>query len=250
MDDLSTRLRAASDGAPPTGIDLDALIAGEGRRRTRWAVASAAAVASVLVLTGLSVALPDRARPRTVPVAPIPAVTAPEPCVHASLPASVPDRAAVVPRLGPPPETTEVAVRRLTAALPGLLPPGAHPGPRTRCARVEFYYERKALEYRATAWVGADEYSLAVSVKVAPAGVVPHCLNDDDPSCTRIDGPDGSVAMADLVGVGTPFPQRSVTVYRPDGTIVLLAAIGRRAGLPTASRLAAIGRAPGLTLYP
>lgn len=81
-------------------------------------------------------------------------------------------------------------------------------------------------------------------------GFVPHCLNDDDPSCTRIDGPDSSVAMADLVGVGTPFPQRNVTVYRPDGTIVLLAAIGRREGLPTTSRLAAIGRAPGLTLYP
>ncbi|GIM94154.1 hypothetical protein [Paractinoplanes toevensis] len=239
MDDLSTLLRAASDNAPPTGIDLDGLITlDRRRRRTRW-VTAAAAVAVIAVLGAVHL---SPGRPRSSPAE----VSSPSaaPCTHATMPSSLPDQPVT-----PLPETQEAAVARLTAELPALLPAGARS---TRCPRVEFYYEPKGDDYRASAWVGTgkDEYSLAIMVSPATPGAVPHCLNADGEACTRIGQPGGAIAMADLVGTDTAKPQRSVTVFRPDRTTVLIAVIGRTKALPPATRLATIGSAPGLTLYP
>jgi hypothetical protein len=50
MDELSTLLREASEDAPPTGIDLDRLIAGERRRRRSWWGAASAAGAVLAVV--------------------------------------------------------------------------------------------------------------------------------------------------------------------------------------------------------
>jgi hypothetical protein len=44
--------------------------------------------------------------------------------------------------------------------------------------------------------------------------------------------------------------QRTVSVFRPDGTQVLLAVIGRLRDLPSVEALSAIGTSPELTLYP
>jgi hypothetical protein len=255
VDDLPTLLRTASDDAPPTIIDVDAMIAAEGRRRRRTNVLSTVAAATaVLVTAGLSVTLLGRPHSKAAPPAavtspapPSPGVNA-TPCTHATMPDFVPTREPFHPARGPLPETAEVASRRLTTALPALLPRGAHA---KRCDRVEFFLEPKNRAYEATAWVGSgkDEYSLAFMITPTETGTVPRCLNDG-PSCTRTDRPDGTVAMADLVGLATGRPQRSVTVFRPDGTTVLLAVIGRDQVLPSAAQLTAIGRAPGLTLYP
>ncbi|GIF18275.1 hypothetical protein BJ973_008764 [Actinoplanes tereljensis] len=146
-------------------------------------------------------------------------------------------------------ETQPAVIARLTGALPGLLPAGARS---KSCPRVEFYYEPKGDDYRAVAWVGAgsEEYSLAIMVSPATPGAEPHCLNAEGEACTRIDQPGGAIAMADLAGTDTAKPQRSVTVFRPDRTTILLAAIGRVRALPPAAQLAAIGSAPGLTLHP
>ncbi|GIE28688.1 hypothetical protein Ait01nite_017330 [Actinoplanes italicus] len=119
---------------------------------------------------------------------------------------------------------------------------------------MEFYYERKSADYRMTARVGTGrgEYSLAVGLSIAGPAITAHCLNGAGEDCTRTDVPGGSVAMADLVRLGSSPTdwQRSVTVFRPDKTVALLVVIGRRDALPSPAQLTAIGAAPALTLHP
>ncbi|WP_250005933.1 hypothetical protein [Actinoplanes sp. M2I2] len=252
MDDLPALLRAASDGAPPTGIDLDDLIVGHRRRRrARWTAASAGA--AVLIIAGLSLTLTNRTAGSTWPAEPAPVATgsAGASCTYSSLPSFPADRNSP-PINGPLPEEPQVAAQRLATALAALLPEQARPGGRPGCAGTVIFQEPKAGDFRAVAWAGAgrDEYSLAFKISTVGTDTVPRCLNGDHASCTRSERPGGAVVMADLIGADTPSPQRSVTVYRPDGTSVLVVAIGRLAALPSADRLATIGSAPQLTLYP
>ncbi|WP_127501630.1 hypothetical protein [Actinoplanes solisilvae] len=247
MDDLSTLLRAASDNAPPTSIDLDELITAERRRRrSRWA--AVAAGAAVVVTAGISVTLAGSSPSPTVATPPAAApTTSRTPCVHPTPPDFVKD-VTIVPRNGPLPETADVAAERLTAALPSLLPPGARPSPKTKCGRVEFFYEPKADEYRAAAVLG--DGSWAVMVRPAAVDSAPACLNPADPSCTRTDLPDGAVAFSDVMDLGLSREQRAVTVFRPDGTVVQVVAAGPPAELPAVADLTRTGTSPRLTLYP
>jgi hypothetical protein len=54
-------------------------------------------------------------------------------------------------------------------------------------------------------------------------------------------------ALSDLTVNDT---QRTVTVFRPDNTRVMLAVIGREQDLPSVATLSATGRSPEMTLYP
>lgn len=240
MDDLTTLLRMTSDGAPPNRVDLDGLIAGEQRRRRTRRI-TACAAAAVVVAAGLSVTLTARDR------SPAPSVNRPIATPVTTGPAC---KHFVSPDVTPP--GSEAVVQRLTAALAGLLPDGARPGPRAACAQVEFVYDPNARGYRATARVdaGGDEYMLTVVVSATAPGTVPACPNGDVLDCERTDVPGGAVAMAELGAFSAEQAQRAVRVFRPDATTVEIVALGPRAALPSAQRLTAIGLSPGLTPYP
>ncbi|MEU8820005.1 hypothetical protein [Actinoplanes sp. NPDC048796] len=249
MDDLSAMLRGATDNPPPTGIDLDRLIQGERRRQTRRAAAAGALLTVVTVVAGVAWVARPPDRPAPTPVTPV--ASTPAPCPH---PTNGMGGAARTPRpLRPLPEGHDTAARRLTAALTPLLPDGAHPRAGSGCDRVEFWWNRQAATYQTTAWLGAGkaEVSLVILVKAAESSdATPHCLASDGPSCTRTDLGGDRIAMSDLNPHTGGTYQRSVTVYRPDDTLVSAVVIGRPAALPTVARLTAIAGSADLTLYP
>lgn len=288
MDDVSTRMRAAVAEPPPTLIDLDRLIAGE-RRRSRtitWTTAGtgvAAAVAAIVVAPGLltgsgpgGAALPmgapssgsSAAGPAPTLCAPLsPSPTGPQPPLqsHDTVRAR-------------PTEAVARAVPRLTAslreALRETLPASARvESPQDGCVDPQFQFHPSYREYEVAARVTEGKESGFLIVRIMPTPAMPTprpgdgCHVSDDPrDCERIGFPDGTVATASTMDVGSDgLRQISVLVRRPDGTAVFLLAnnyllgTGRDDREPTLTgaepplttkQMIAVGRDPGLTLYP
>ncbi|SNY39113.1 hypothetical protein [Paractinoplanes atraurantiacus] len=249
MDDLSAMLRGATDNPPPSSIDLDRMIRGERRRKTRRAAAVGSMLAVVTVMAG--VAWVVRSPQRPAPATATPPAPAPTSCLHPTN--GIGGAARTARPVRPLPEAHDVAARRLTAALTPLLPDGAHPEPGSGCDRVEFFWNRQAAVYQATAWQGAGEkqVSTVILVRAAePSDATPRCLGSDGPECTRTDLDGERTAMSDLNPVSEGTYQRSVTLYRPDDTRVSVVVIGRPAVLPSVEQLTVIAGSADLTLYP
>lgn len=250
MDDLSALLRAASDNAPPTAIDVNGLITWDRirRRRSRSAVmAAAGGVVAVAVAASVLVNRPVTAAP--MPATPVPATVTATPCAHNDMPSWVPRRTADPVR--PPAETHAAALLRLNRSLAAVLPSGARPMTGTGCDHIEFWWSAHDSRYNLGAMLPGD-VSLAIMVEPRDRGDVPQCQAVPE-NCERTDEPDGSVISADLselsdLNVGDE--QRTVTADRSDDTRVVLAVIGRFGDLPTTETLSAIGLSPELTLYP
>ena len=250
MDDITALFRTATDDAPPTVIDLDALIGRERRRRSRRLVAGAggiavalvvAAATGVVLLTGRPA--PIAAVPATVPA---PSVAPSKPCVHPTMPSFVPTRQADPVR--PPSDDHVATARRLQTALVPLLPAGARST--AACGRMEVFWDTTELDYRAGTGLRGGRVSLVVIIRARDRGSPPDCLAVPH-GCTRTTAADGSLVLSDLSDLDAGGrAQRSVTVDRPDDTRILLVSIGHPSELPSVATLAAIGRAPALTLYP
>jgi hypothetical protein len=278
MDDLAVRMRAAAESPPPTRIDLDALIAGELRRRRRLHVACGTAVA--VAVTALMIAVPtlvlsQGASDNTyLPGAP-PAPTVTGSSVGGdSVPLCAPltispdgprptqSYDTVRPR---PTEPVEQAVPRLTAAgraaLREVLPAGMTVEAleyQPDCAEPQFQYDPSGREYLFGARLIHRQSSVVVGIWVAPTGADKiHCPSSTNPDdCVRTEYPDGTIVLSEREPVRKGRYQ--VVVYRPDGVAVLLIAENRgredttSGSEPplTVEQLVQIGRAPGLTLYP
>jgi hypothetical protein len=248
VDDLSSLLRTVSDNPPPTTIDLDRMIAGEGRRRRRARFTVAGAAGAVVAIAVAAFALVDRP-PSDAPLPAAVSTVPPPVCTHNDTPAGVPKRQADPVR--PLTEPHNTAAQRLDHALPELLPPGAKPMTGTGCDHIEFWWSTHDSRYNLGARLPGN-VSLAIMIEARDRGEVPQCATVPD-DCHRTDATDGSVTMSDLSALSdltAGDTQRTVTVFRPDNTRVLLAAIGREQDLPSVTTLSAIGRRPELTLYP
>jgi hypothetical protein len=267
MEHLSETLRAAAADPPPTGIDLDRLIAGERRRRR---VTTGAAGLVVLAVAGVA-ALTLRA-PAGHGVGGLPSASTgtlgdcvavlPRPSATARGETAKPTATTTAtPRM--PTEPEHSAVVRLSAALDARLPavmPGftftdvVHP----TCEGIQFEPDVYPARYYANlqARDGAGIGTVVVMV---------HYVQFVDMSAyqhheTR---PDGTIVgwMADTV-----VPEMGglhgaqVSVLRPDGTFLTLLSqnivdaksdtFTRRTAPATVEQLIAIGTDPGLTLYP
>jgi hypothetical protein len=274
MDVLSESLRRATQAAPPTGIDVDALIAGERRRRraliTGSVTGTAAAGVAVLLLAqiltspGTSGPAPGPLVGPTACVAPTPSTSTPPeggPSKGRFDPSAPPaeDRgpyAGPTAGLEPVPyqgtEPVETAKHRLSlafaaalrAALPGVpFADWADPN----CALPQFITFDPAFPYEASAVVtdAQGRGDIVVHLYRAPA-VRPSC----DSCAWHQDLPGGGLAF------GYPDEPTRVDVWRPDGTGNMILAVDHRGDTPRATppasraQMIAIGAFPALSLYP
>ena len=277
MDVLSESLRRATQAGPPTRIDVDALIAGERRRRhvlISGSVMGTAAAAVAVVLLAQVLTSPGTSGP-----APGTAIGATRSCVAPTPTSSTsagqpsgskgsPDPSAAPPAedhgpyagptagLEPAPyqgtEPTEAAKSRLSNAFAGALR-SVLPGVPFRdwadpnCPLPQFITYDPAFPYEASAVI-TDAHGrgdIVVHLYRAPA---------QRPSCESCswqqDLPGGGLAF------GYPDDPTRVDIWRPDGTGNMILAVDHRGDparpTPPATRqqMIAIGAYPALSLYP
>lgn len=238
MDDLATRMRAAAADPPPTRIDLDHLIAGERRRsRTlRWSFGSAAVAAAV----ALAVSVPIFLTGASPGQATDPATSGAAPCRTAGAPG--PQQSHAGPRPTEPcAEATERLAAELFAAL-NKIAPGA-----VKESDVTFAYVPKRLRYESHVTLPASLGGGVMQVWIIashehPTAQQAGCLA----GCTYEVDSDGTIVT---VLSDANVREHQVSVYRSDGTSLLVRAGGTPQGL-TAEEVAWIARTPGLTLFP
>lgn len=283
MDEISKQLHAAATGAPPSRIDVSGLIAADRQRRRcrAWTMAGtgvAAAVAAIVVtpalVTGSDV---DPAVPALPPAA-----------TGSAAPSTSPLCTSVTPRAtGPQPplqshhtvrarptEQPGDAVARLSGALRtalrAQLPAGLTVRPvQPGCTELQFQYHPSYREYEAggTLRRGTSSGFFLMHVRPIPADEkVADCANVmDSQNCEMRTYPDGSTAIRSTMEAGPDERQLWALVLRPDGTSVQLITNNFRTNVKGNSansqltaeepllnmeQLVALGRAPGLTLYP
>jgi hypothetical protein len=275
MEDLADRMLAATADPPPTRIDIDGLIAAERHRarRLRWATSAgcvAAAVAAVaFAVPGLTGSNPGGTGSRPIPDGAPAELCAP---LMPSPSGQQPPEQSYGTVRDRPTEPVEDAVRGLTAVLDDALErqlPAVSVSGTAGCDQPQFQYHPQYKEFMASATLTDRDGSSVFVIRLLPTGVDDRqdCAAGDD-TCERRDLPDNGVAvLSDL-----PMPQElhsakqhQVTVYRSDGTTVLMivnnfvlgGASGNRSPrltrpqpLLTVDQLIAIGTTPGLTLYP
>ncbi|WP_433346181.1 hypothetical protein [Micromonospora sp. CA-111912] len=281
MDEITSQLHAAAADAPATRIDVEHLISAERRHRRHrswvWSgIGVAAAVAAVAVVPVLAAGGPPQAI--TLPAFGMPTGAPPTPV---SLCAGVtPQTSGPLPPLqsydtvrARPTEAPGDGVARLTGALrdalPSLLPTGVRIDPALKgCSEPQFQYHPRYREYTVDGTVRRGEESGAFLLRVLPTPTdeaEPGCRHAPDPdNCEDVNYPDGSAALVSIMVVEPGQRQLSVLLFRPDGTSVLaitnnfrneLVGNRRRTSktadepLLTVEQLAAIARAPGLTVY-
>jgi hypothetical protein len=259
MDVVSEYLRRATDGAPPSRIDIDALIAADHRRR-RFLIGGSAvtvAAASLAVVMAGQAFSPGTGPGRTVAgpsgpcVAPTPTWTEQPPVDPSKPPLVYP-----VDAVGPSPVYTEEPVGAaklrlsqafadaLRLAMPGVaFTDWADPG----CALPQIVTFDPAYPY---------ESAVVVTDAHGRGDIVIHlyAAAPDKPSCNdcvwRQDLPGGGLAYAQSDDPGR------VDIWRPDGTGNMLLAVAHTGDparpVPPATReqLIAIGSYPALSIYP
>jgi hypothetical protein len=283
MEQLSEALNRAAADPPPTGIDLDHLIAREhrARGRRRWLAGSAAALA-VLVATGTAVLVGpggwSGAVPGTEPTTKTDPGVRPQELGRCSQNRPV----ATTPGGGPggekpaetsppslrpaPTEPTDAAVLRLSLALNATLGdvlPGfsvadhIHPN----CEAIQFAPTTSPFLYEAVV-VAKDATGYGrIAIGLMPATAEPPIGGcGDEETCVRETLPDGTLIQkigGVVLGAGL---HNQVAIVRPDGTALVLFSqnvqnpdetVTTRPTPPaTVDQLIAIGTDPGLTLYP
>ncbi|GHJ47127.1 hypothetical protein Cs7R123_44690 [Catellatospora sp. TT07R-123] len=211
MHDLTHRMRAAVDAPPPSGIDLDSLIAAEQRRsrRLRWAgsaTGTAALVAAVLTLP-LLVSGGGRAPVATATGCPTPA------------PAAVSTATGAV---GPLPGGCAQTVTRLAAAVRGSLAALAPQAQITAHDPTAFVYNRRFAQYEALFDLALPDVRGFVAVEAGRAPQVAPTRNDQCDGATPISTACGYQRTADgavLLSVADWGFNRA-HAYLPDGTMV------------------------------
>lgn len=281
MDELSDQMRAAVASSPPTGIDVDRLIADDrqDRRHRAWAMAGTGTAVVALALTSALVVgpVPDTLKlPGGSPSA------GPSLCAEWKRPSNRPE-----PPLqtydtvrARPTEPPDEGVARLTGvlrrALEEHLPAGLTITNRQpTCDLVQFRYSPSTPSYGTSPEVRRGEQVEDLSVTLGPAGVDEPRGCDavtDGSSCTSTRLADGSLLTTStaLNPMHKGVDQRSAQVWRTDGTHVLVSTSnfltmvenldknpdGPRSLDPAPPRLismeqlTAIATTPGLTLYP
>jgi hypothetical protein len=259
MDVVSEYLRRATDGAPPSRIDVDALIAADHRRRRFLIGGSAVTVAAAslaVVMVGhafSSGTAPDRTvgGPAGSCVAPTPTWTEAPPVDPSKPPLMYP-----MDTVGPSPmyteEPAEAAKARLGQAFAAALR-SAMPGvPFTdwadpSCALPQVITFDPAFPY---------ESAVVVTDVHGRGDIVIHlyAAAPERPAC------DDCVWKQDLPGGGLAYVQTDnpgrVDIWRPDGTGNMLLAADHRGDpartVPPATReqLIAIGSYPALSIFP
>ncbi|WP_405102212.1 hypothetical protein [Micromonospora sp. NBC_01412] len=282
MDEITSQLHAAAADPPATRIDVEHLISAERRRRRHrsWAwsgIGVAAAVAAVAVVPALAaggpphaITLPVLSLPTGAPSAPVPMCAGVTPQTSGPLP-PLQSHDTVRAR---PTEAPGAGVARLTGALrdalPALLPNGVRIDPALKgCSEPQFQYHPRYREYMLDGTVRRGEESGAFLLRVMPTATdeaAPDCRHAPEPDdCEVVNYPDGSAAVVSSMVAGPGQRQLRVVLLRPDGTSVLTVTNNSRfepvgnqmrpsktaeEPLLTVEQLAAIARAPGLTLYP
>ncbi|MFF3865757.1 hypothetical protein [Micromonospora sp. NPDC001898] len=282
MDEITAQLHAAVADAPATRIDVEHLISAERRHRRHrsWAwsgIGVAAAVAAVAVVPALAAGGPPRAS--TLPAFGLPTASPSAPellCAGVTPKASGP-----LPPLqshdtvrARPTEAPGDGVARLTGALrdalPALLPSGVRIAPALKgCSEPQFTYHPSYRQYTVDGTVRRGKEHGLFLLQVSPTATesaVPDCRRAfARGNCEVIDYPDGSAAVVSSMVEGPGQRQLWVMLLRPDGTSVLAVTnnfrnevVGKQMQssktadelLLTVEQLAAIARAPGLTVYP
>ncbi|MGW1056520.1 hypothetical protein [Micromonospora rubida] len=282
MDEITSQLHAAAADPPATRIDVEHLISAERRRRRHrsWAwsgIGVAAAVAAVAVVPALAaggpphaITLPVLSLPTGAPSAPVPLCAGVTPQTSGPLP-PLQSHDTVRAR---PTEAPGDGVARLTGALrdalPALLPNGVRIDPALKgCSEPQFTYHPSYRQYTVDGTVRRGKEHGLFLLQVRPTdteSAVPDCRRAfARGNCEVIDYPDGSAAVVSSMVEGPGQRQLQVVLLRPDGTSVLAVTnnfrnelAGKRMRtlktadepLLTVEQLAAIARAPGLTLYP
>ena len=214
MDLLTDQLRAAAADPPPSRIDLDALLAGERRRRQRIAVGGvAAAVLALAVAVPLILGYPAPPGGPVIAGVPAPGQSPPGPSPVAGAPQD-----AEASRL------TGIFAGWLRAALPAatLTDPNSPPGSPAP------WFLGEAGNYKAGVQVvdaaGLGHVFALLIADLPPCTTEPHCETGPDCPTPEVDGtycelrPDGTkvfVVSVDNAGMIS----HQVSVYAPDGTI-------------------------------
>jgi hypothetical protein len=273
MNVLSESLRRATEAGPPTRIDVDALIAGERRRRQTLiggSVLGAAAASVAIVLLAQILTSPGTSGPAPGPgsgvvgagrscVAPTPSLT--QPPASPGDPSAHPRQdngpyAGPTAGLDPAPmagtEPVAAAKSRLSnafadalrAVLPGVpFRDWADPN----CPLPQFITYDRAFPYESAAVItdAQGRGDIVVHLYAAPAKR-PSC----DECAWHQDLPGGGLAF------GYPDDPTRVDIWRPDGTGNVILAVDHQGdpvrATPPATReqMIAIGTYPTLSLYP
>jgi hypothetical protein len=275
VDDLTYRMRAVTDTAPPTRIDIDALISGERRRghvlrlagvTGGTAVAVAATLWTVSALPGpggiAAGGLGVAASPSFTLCAPLNPSPSGRPGATKSDDAVQGSRAEPVP----------LAVARLSIAFDdalGTVLPGIEVSPTLRgCDRPQFQYSPRNREYSVDVRLSdnAGSGGLYLTVSASDPNDPRQC--QQGATCERRDLPGGGVALLytlpNVVGI-VGSTQYQVTVDRPDGMRVFVmsnnidyhgnsdpkkAKVTRSGPIGTLDQLVQLGQTPGLTFNP
>jgi hypothetical protein len=269
MEDLAERMRAATMDPPPTGIDLDRLIAGEQHRSRQlwWATAAGGVAAAAAVAVFATTGLPGRSGEPAFSGLPGAELCAPLTPSPTGPPQPKQSYGTVRSR---PTEPVADAVARLTAAfndalltrLPDVRVAAVGlPG----CERPQFQYNPSREQYSAGARLTDHEGSGAFSLSLMPTGTEDPFACRPDPGrldCERRTLPGGAAAKLLTVPMDGG-KQYQVTIDRRDGTTVFLLAnnlnwgasrtkpeVTRPEPVLTLDQMIALGSAPDLTLYP
>jgi hypothetical protein len=250
MNDLRESMWAAAAELPPTGIDLDRLIEGEGRaRRRRRAVAGSALLLAVAGTAGLL-------RPWVgAPPAGVGGPAGPDGCTAARPAASSSMNRDDAPgRTGPvPTEPEAVAVRRLSGVLAAAL--AAHLPGRTiadairhECAGELFEPNVDMSRYHAQVTFsdegGIGALTIMINDRALP-GMSAYQNVHTLPDGSQIGWLDGTLLQ---LGVSRPDGTQ-ITLYCENSRGTPLQG-GQPAAPATVDELTAIATDPGLTLYP
>jgi len=271
MEHLSETLRAAAADPPPSGIDLDRLIAGERRaRQRRWLIGPAVAVAVLAIAGTVTLTFrspgshgaggpPSSSGPTAEPVGRCTAVR-PSPTGESTVdPGKATTTAPVPPTALTEPEGAAIARLSgvLNARLATVLPNASfadviHPN----CAGIQFAGDIYPGRYYASLQVKEGERLATLVVMIHYRPFVDMNVYQNSRSL-----PDGTeVGWNDESRVGNVKGGRDIqaSVLRPDGTFLtllshndLMMATGPSVPSPvTAEQVVALGTDPGLTLYP
>jgi hypothetical protein len=276
MDVLSESLRRATEAAPPTRIDVDALIAGEHRRRRVLIGGSVTGMATA----GVAIALLAQVltNPGTSGPAPGPAASGAQACVAPTPTSSTPPVRPTAGKSSPDP-SARPADEPGEAAGPT---PAMEPSPFARTEPVDAAERRISLAFAAALWSampgvpfvdGADpncplpqvitfdrqfpyESAAVITDAQGRGDIVVHLYRapDERPSCDACgwheDLPGGALAFGELDNPGR------VDIWRPDGTGNMILAVDHR-GDPartsppaTRAQMIAIGAYPALSVNP
>lgn len=283
--DLTGAMNAASDGAPPSRVDVDALVGRERRRRrllwTGGAVGGATG-ATLAVTLGMALAAgsPGGHLPAGVPPPVAPVSACPTPTPGTGVGASDPGDLVA----GPPTEAPEAAIKRLNGALRAALSQALPPGTELldlfdqKCA-FRFGPTQHAMGYHTSVSLtdAAGASSLTVMVTAMTRAQQQHrdgCPDGKKSSCEKETLPDGTRTSTEVNSSGRTVTNMAL-VRRPDGTAVFVQVSNRSVPAPgtspgreyaeqqrndnstgrsqpslTLAQAIAIGRTPGLTLYP